>query len=146
MKKINVAFLYDFDKTLCDRDMQEYKFIPSLGLTPKEFWGEAGVIAEECGMERILSYMYLMVKLCKEKNIPLTREFLNDCGKNIKYVRGVKTWFERVNKIAEELGINLEHYVISSGTTEIIEGKFDPADNTFTFETDKFSIYASLYK
>ena len=45
MKKIKVAFLYDFDKTLCDRDMQEYSFIPNLAMTPHEFWGQTGVIA-----------------------------------------------------------------------------------------------------
>lgn len=122
MKKIRVALLYDFDKTLCDRDMQEYKFIPALDMEPREFWSEAGVIAESCGMERILSYMYLMVKKCKEKNIPLTREFLNSCGRNMKFYRGVETWFERINKFAEDLGIEVEHYILSSGTTEIIEG------------------------
>ena len=36
-----VAFLYDFDKTLCTTDMQDYAFIPSLGMTPAEFWAEA---------------------------------------------------------------------------------------------------------
>ena len=122
MKKTRVAFLYDFDKTLCDRDMQEYKFIPALGLTPQEFWGQTGVLAESCKMERILSYMYLMVKLAKEKGIPLTRSFLNECGKNIKYYKGVETWFDRINKIGEDLGIEVEHYILSSGTTEIIEG------------------------
>lgn len=122
MKKIKVAFLYDFDKTLCDRDMQEYSFIPNLGMTPQEFWGQTGVIAEECGMERILSYMYLMVKLSREKNIPITKEYLNKCGEGIKLYKGVDTWFDRINKIGEELGIEIEHYVLSSGTTEIIEG------------------------
>lgn len=122
MKKITVAFLYDFDKTLCDRDMQEYKFIPALGIQPSDFWGETGIIAEECGMERILSYMYLMTKKCKELNIPLTKEFLNSCGTNMKFYKGVDTWFDRINQAAAELGIEIEHYVLSSGTTEIIEG------------------------
>ena len=27
-----IAFLYDFDKTLCTTDMQDYSFIPSLGM------------------------------------------------------------------------------------------------------------------
>ena len=36
-----VAFLYDFDKTLCTTDMQDYAFIPSLGMTPAEFWSVA---------------------------------------------------------------------------------------------------------
>lgn len=30
-----VAFLYDFDKTLCTTDMEDYAFIPSLGMTPR---------------------------------------------------------------------------------------------------------------
>lgn len=33
-KKPIIAFLYDFDKTLCTTDMQDYTFIPSLGYTP----------------------------------------------------------------------------------------------------------------
>jgi hypothetical protein len=122
MKKINVALLYDFDKTLCDRDMQEYKFIPDLGMTPKEFWGKTGMISDSCGMERILSYLYLMITESKEKNLKLTREYLNSCGKNIKLYKGVETWFDRINKFGEEIGLNIEHYVLSSGTTEIIEG------------------------
>lgn len=122
MKKITVALLYDFDKTLCDRDMQEYTFIPSLGLTPAQFWGKADDISVHDGMERILSYLYLMVTECKEKNIKLTREYLNSCAKNIRFYKGVTTWFKRINEFGASLGLNVEHYVISSGCTEIIEG------------------------
>ncbi|MEI3527803.1 MAG: hypothetical protein V8R15_07335 [Bacilli bacterium] len=32
-----VALMYDFDKTLCAKDMQEYKFIPSVGMNEKRF-------------------------------------------------------------------------------------------------------------
>ena len=122
MKKIKVALMYDFDKTLCDKDMQEYSFIPQLGMTPSEFWGTTGKISDSCGMERILSYMYLMITECKKKNIPLTREYLNSCAKNMKFYKGVDTWFDRINKYGEELGLEIEHYVLSSGTKEIIEG------------------------
>lgn len=38
MKKPIVAIMYDFDKTLITRDMQEYTFIPSLGMQPDDFW------------------------------------------------------------------------------------------------------------
>ena len=37
-KRPIVAFLYDFDKTLCTTDMEDYAFIPSLGYTPSEFY------------------------------------------------------------------------------------------------------------
>ena len=34
-----VALIYDFDKTLSPKDMQEYSFIPGLGMEPDAFWG-----------------------------------------------------------------------------------------------------------
>ncbi len=36
MAKPIVAILYDFDKTLSTTDMQNYTFIPNLGMTPDE--------------------------------------------------------------------------------------------------------------
>jgi hypothetical protein len=66
--------------------------------------------------------MYMMVKLAKEKGIKLTREYLRECGKNIKFFPGVTTWFKRINEYAKEKGIIVEHYLVSSGTKEIVEG------------------------
>ena len=122
MSKPILAIMYDFDKTLSTTDMQNYTFIPALGLTPDEFWGATGEFSKRTGCERILSYMYMMIAKAQEKNIKLTREFLRDCGKNIKYHPGVPTWFNRINKIAEERGVKVEHYLVSSGTKEILEG------------------------
>ena len=45
MKTI-IALLYDFDKTLCTQDMQNYTFIPSLGMEPGSFWQEANVFGQ----------------------------------------------------------------------------------------------------
>lgn len=117
-----VAIMYDFDKTLCTQDMQNYSFIPNLGMTPDQFWGETGEFGRKSGVEKILAYMYMMVSKCREKNIPLTREYLNSLGKDIKYFEGVKNWFERINNYGKERGIKVEHYLVSSGTKEIIEG------------------------
>lgn len=122
MAKSTVAILYDFDKTLCTTDMQEYDFIKNLGLTPAEFWGSTGEISNKYEMDKILAYMYMMIQQCKEKNIPLTKEYLNKCGENVILYRGVQTWFDRINEYGEQLGVNVEHYIISSGITEIIEG------------------------
>lgn len=122
MKKPIIAIMYDFDKTLSKSDMQDYGFIPALGLTPAEFWGATGKFQQESKMERILSYMYVMVKLAKEKGIKLTRKTLNQMGENIEYYPGVEEWFSRINKFGEEHGVKIEHYIISSGTKEILEG------------------------
>jgi len=122
MAKPTIALIYDFDKTLCTTDMQEYDFIKNLGIEPNEFWAEAGRMTSKHGMDRILSYMLVMIKKCKEKNIPLTKEYLNKCGENVVLYRGAQTWFDRINEFGESKGVNVEHYIISSGVTEIIEG------------------------
>lgn len=122
MAKPIVAIMYDFDKTLSTTDMQNYGFIPMLGLTPEQFWGDTGKFSEETGCERILSYMYMMIRKCRERNIKLTRELLRECGKSIKYHPGVTTWFQRINDYGAQKGVIVEHYLVSSGTKEILEG------------------------
>ena len=122
MKKPIIAIMYDFDKTLCTRDMQEYTFIPSVGMQPDEFWNHTAVVATEETMDSILSYMYCMVEKAHQTGIPLTRESLVACGKDVEYHPGVEGWFERINRYAEEAGVEVEHYVLSSGLKEIIDG------------------------
>lgn len=117
-----IALMYDFDKTLCEKDMQEYSFIPSIGMSPEEFWGEANKISVKNSMDRILAYMYLMIKLAKKKDIPITKEAFKELGKDVVLLRGVKTWFKRISEIAKSEGVIVEHYIISSGLSEIIEG------------------------
>ena len=121
-EKTVIALLYDFDKTLCTQDMQNYSFIPSLGMAPSDFWQEANRFGAEHQMDGILAYMYTMVKKAREKNVPLTRESLRKCGSNIALFPGVSDWFERINRYGDSLGVQVEHYVISSGLREIIEG------------------------
>ena len=117
-----IAFPYDFDKTLCTTDMEDYAFIPSLGYTPAEFWGRANAFGWENRMDGLLAYMYTMIQECAAQNIKLDRAFLNHCGESIQLFPGVREWFARINAFGESLGVQVEHYVISSGLREIIEG------------------------
>ena len=117
-----VAIMYDFDKTLSSDDMQNFGFVPSLNMTPAEFWSLTQEIGEKEGLEGTMAYMYMMVKCCKDKGIKLTKSLLNEVGKNIKYYEGVTTWFKRINQFAEEQGLEVEHYIISSGNKEIVDG------------------------
>ena len=122
MEKIVVAICYDFDKTLTLDDMQTFSFIPNLGMEVDEFWDRCDTFAKENQMDCILCCMKTMIETCREKNIKLTREYLHNLGKDVKFFEGVDTWFKRLNECAEKLGIILEHYIISSGNKEIIEG------------------------
>lgn len=117
-----VAILYDFDKTLATDDMQNFSFIPQLGMTKEDFWGSTEKLAKKTGMEKILAYMYMMIEKCREKGINLTKDYLYKLGKDVKFYEGVTAWFKRINAYGEEQGVKIEHYIVSSGTKEIIEG------------------------
>jgi len=116
-----IALMYDFDKTLSPRDMQEYAFIPDIKMTPEAFWAECNKTMRDNNMDQILAYMYVMVKKAKGKML-LTRDTLRDLGREVVLFDGVKSWFKRVNAYAEAHGMKAEHYIISSGLKEIIEG------------------------
>lgn len=137
MRNNIVAIMYDFDKTLSTRDMQEYTFIPNLGISAEEFWNEAGKLRENYNMDQVLCYMYLMLKKTLDSNNTLKRDYLNGMGVNIELFPGVVEWFDRINEYGKSLGFKIEHYIISSGLKEIIEG---------SKIGDKFTkIYASEY-
>jgi 2-hydroxy-3-keto-5-methylthiopentenyl-1-phosphate phosphatase len=117
-----IGILYDFDRTLAKEDLQNYSFIPSLNMTPDQFWGATNAFAQKEGVEKILSYMYMMISQARERKIKLTKKFLFNLGKDIEYFEGVETWFKRINEYGENNGVLIEHYIVSSGTKEIIEG------------------------
>ena len=116
------AFLYDFDKTLCTTDMQDYAFIPSLGMTPAEFWSVANDFGRRHRIDSVLAYMYTMIQEAERRELPFTRGDLVEKGRDIVLFPGVEDWFRRVNAFGEEPGVRVEHYIISSGLREIIEG------------------------
>nr|WP_316621143.1 HAD family hydrolase [uncultured Ruminococcus sp.] len=122
MERPVIAIMYDFDKTLCTKDMQDYGFIPSLDMQPSEFWQKANVFGSGAQMDGVLAYLYTMIEECKRKGIALTREVLTQHGKGIELYPGVKEWFDRINLYGAAQGVQIEHYVISSGIKEIIEG------------------------
>lgn len=116
------AILYDFDRTLSPRDMQEYQFIPSLGLTAAEFWNESNRFGDDNEMDKILAYMYEMLFEARKRGIQLTRQSLVDCGKSVELFESVESWFGRINEFGIKNNVTVEHYVLSSGLKEIIEG------------------------
>ena len=120
--KTTIALIYDFDKTLCTRDMQEYGFIPNIGVKAKDFWKRSAELTAELGMDSILAYMYTMVRSAQAARKAIRRENFVELGASIEFFPGVPDWFARMNAFAKEQNVTLEHYIISSGLSEIIEG------------------------
>lgn len=114
--------MYDFDKTLCTKNMQEYSFIPEIGISEEDFWSAAGKLSKEKQMDGILAYMWLMLLESKRNSKSIHRKDFVKLGKALKFYDGVTEWFGRINEFGKEQGVQVEHYIISSGLKEIIEG------------------------
>lgn len=135
--KPKMAICYDFDKTLSPDDMQTFTIIPSFGINKEEFWNASNKLARENLMDNNLAWMHELIRYSKFNGKSLKREYFRQTGADVKLYRGVKSWFKRINEYAQKKGIELEHYIISSGLKEIIEGS----------EIAKYfkRIYASTY-
>lgn len=120
-----IAIVYDFDGTLSPKPMQEYTVLPTIGLDPGAFWGEVNIKFQEERGEAMLTYMRLLLEKASEKKIPIRRPDFEAMGKDVEYFPGVEGWFDRINAFVEEEGkgqVKVEHYIISAGLKEILEG------------------------
>ncbi len=119
-KKIKIAICYDFDGTLAPGNMQEHSFLPKLGIDKDCFWKEVKQFTEEQDMDEILSYMHIMLQKSRGKKI--TKDYFAKMGSEIKLFEGVETWFDRIDEYADKHNIKIEHFIISSGIKEILNG------------------------
>jgi phosphoserine phosphatase len=149
-KKPVIAIAYDFDGTLAPGNMQEHSFIPSLDITKEKFWQEVKKYARTHDMDEILAYMYLMVRKAKEKDHSIKKKEFRDHGKKIIFYDGVHEWFDRINAYANSHSIKVEHYIISSGLRELVEGSDIKAKfkhifaSGFMYDADEIAIWPAL--
>ena len=120
-KETVLAMCYDFDKTLSPTDMQAQGYIQSVGYDVAEFWKKTNVLATGNEMDSNLAYMYVMMDEARGKLV-FNRKSLEDYGGKVQLFPGVSEWFERINAYGREKGITVEHYIISSGLKEMIDG------------------------
>lgn len=135
--KYRMAICYDFDKTLSPEDMQTFTLIPSFGIEKKEFWEESEGLAKNNLMDSNLAWMYQLLLYSNAKRKSIKKDYFNKIGKDVVLYKGVETWFDRINKYAKQKNVHIDHYIISSGLKEIIEGS--SIAHHFT------KIYASSY-
>ena len=136
-ERSKMAICYDFDKTLSPDDMQAFTLIPSFEIDKAVFWKESNDLAQNNLMDKNLAWMYELIRYSGFKEKSLRREYFKEIGSKVPLYKGVETWFERINTYANRKNIDVEHYIISSGLKEIIEG---------SIIADKFKrIYASSY-
>ena len=134
-----LAICYDFDKTLSPDNMQAQGYLQEIQYEDQnEFWDEVGELAKTNEMDSDLAWMYKLIKDSRGKLIP-TRQKLEEYGASIELNPGVEEWFARINAYGKEMGVTVEHYIISSGIREMIDGTKPAKEGFFT------KIYASSF-
>ena len=133
-----LAICYDFDKTLSPDNMQAQGYIQDVGYDAEKFWEESNKLARKFQMDTNLAYMYKMVKEA-EGNFIVKKDSLLEYGSKVALFPGVKEWFKRIRQHGYDRGVIVEHYIISSGLKEMIEGTEIARNNEFE------QIYASSF-
>jgi len=121
-----IGMVYDFDGTLSPNNMQEDTIFREWGVDKKEFWAKSDALVQQ-GYERTLAYLSLLIHDKAFQKKPLSRKALHRLACQIEYFPGVKTFFTAVDRYLQsipevrEWGIQVEHYIVSSGMKEILE-------------------------
>ena len=116
------AIAYDFDGTLAPGNIQEYDFVPAIGMTKKAFWKDVGELTKKHNADNILMYMMHMLDKANAAQVPVRKVDFVNFGRSVTLFEGVIDWFDRINRYGKERGVKVMHYIISSGNREMIEG------------------------
>jgi phosphoserine phosphatase len=121
-----IALVYDFDGTLSPRPMQEYAFLPQIGADARAFWAESNALAKRERADPLITYMHLMYRKAKANGVRIDREDLVAQGRHVEFYPGVEDWFDAitgyVRSHTQSHGVQIRHYLVSSGLAEIVEG------------------------
>lgn len=120
-----IAVVYDYDQTLSPNYMQDEVLFPVFGIDPTNFWKRCNALVQDQGYDNELAYMKVLLD-CLAMDRP-TEEELFKLGAKLNFYPGLPEMFEELSKdlLTSEhraLGIQLEHYIVSSGLKVLIEG------------------------
>ena len=121
-KHVPVAICYDFDGTFSPGYMQNYDFIPKIGMKTGDFWDEVKKLAKDQHGDEILIYMGHMLRKADQASVSVKRKAIEKYGERIELFEGVEGWFVRVNEYGRAHGVAVDHFIISSGLREMIRG------------------------
>ncbi len=129
-----IAVIWDFDKTLIKEYMEEPIF-REYGVDSKQFWEETNALPEKYLKEQGVKvnpdtiYLNQMLKYVRDGVFKgLSNQKLKSYGEKLEYYNGVPEVFPKLQKVIDDnadyklYDIKLEHYIVSTGLTQIIKG------------------------
>lgn len=128
-----IAVVWDFDKTLVDGYMQDPIF-EHYKQDANKFWTEVNALPSKYESQGIkvnkdTIYLNQFIKYTKEEKFKgLNNNKLREFGGNLKFYNGIPEIFKKTKEKIEKntkyklYGIEVEHYIVSKGMKQIIEG------------------------
>jgi hypothetical protein len=119
-----IGLVYDFDQTLSPGYMTDEVLFPHYGISGEQFWKKSHALVEEQGYDSELAYLKTLLD-CLTPDRPTNAE-LRSLGGKLRFSPGLPEMFSELEQVlrAEHraLGLKIEHYIISSGIKELLEG------------------------
>jgi hypothetical protein len=120
-----IAIVYDYDQTLSPTYMQDEALFPVFGINPAAFWKKCNELVEREGYDNELAYMKALLD-CLAMDRPKNEE-LRILGDRLRFYPGLPEMFDEFRDgllTPEQVahGVEVEHYIISSGLKILLEG------------------------
>lgn len=129
-----IALVWDFDKTLIPGYMQRPLF-EHYGVDEKQFWAEVNALPDKYkarGCEQlsteVLYLNHILDYVVDGRFEGLTNARLRELGGKLEFYPGLPDFFAELKGLLTEQdqyvhhGLELEHYVVSTGLTQMIKG------------------------
>lgn len=128
-----IALVWDFDKTLIPGYMQDPIF-STFNVDPGVFWNEVNALPAYCKrfgvhMHPDNAYLNHLLTYVQHGRMPgLTNAKLRELGAQIQFHPGLPEFFQFLKDElasipdAERFELKLEHYIVSTGLREMVEG------------------------
>lgn len=133
MEQNTIAVIWDFDKTLIPGYMQDPLF-KEFNINADDFWTEVNSLPEKYQKQGIRvgkDTIYLNhILTCIQQGIfkDLSNAKLRELGGQLEFYKGIPEIFDVLKRVVEkeekykEYSIHVEHYIISTGLSEMIKG------------------------
>jgi hypothetical protein len=117
--------------------MQDQKLLHDCKIEPKDFWTKVINYAKQNECDPTLTYLMLLEQQMRSAGLKVNAEIFKKYGKELKLFKGVNEWFARIKEFGRSHNIEVQHYIISSGLSDMIQG--------CSFIKDINLVYASSY-
>lgn len=123
MTQSTIGVIFDFDETL-GPDTISY-VLQEQGIDVARFWKEVDAMVHN-DWDPPQAYMHVMLRMCREDRLDLSKKTLQKLGKKLKCFPGLPVAFSELKTFVSEnatirtSGASIEFYIISGGIEEVI--------------------------